>query len=92
MVHIIGVNPCLTGVVQCTANGAAIPSTPTATVTATTTASVTVIMGAVPLLMVGCVVWGVIRAPSLAAHAHLPFNSHTCCAEHAMVMIPMRSH
>jgi hypothetical protein len=77
MVHIIGVNPCLTGVAQCTAKGAAIPSTPTATDTATTTASVTAIMGAVPLLMVGWVVWGLIRAPSLAAHAYPPFNSHT---------------
>ena len=51
--HIIGVNPCLTGVVQCTAMGAAIPSVPTATDTAATIASVTAIMGAVPLLMVG---------------------------------------
>ena len=53
MVHAIGVNPCLTGVVQCTAMGAAIPSTPTAIVTAATIASVTAIMGAVPLLMLG---------------------------------------
>ena len=57
MVHIIGVNPCLTGVAQCTANGAAIPSIPTVIVTAAATiASVTAIMGAVPLLMVGWVV------------------------------------
>jgi hypothetical protein len=77
MVHIIGVNPCLTGVVQCTAMGAAIPSVPTATDTAATIASVTAIMGAVPLLMVGWVVWGLIRAPSLFAHAYPPFNSHT---------------
>jgi len=53
MVHIIGVNPCLTGVAQCTANGAAIPSVPTATDTATTIASVTPTMSAVPLLMLG---------------------------------------
>jgi len=53
MVHIIGVNPCLTGVAQCTAMGAVIPSTPTATDTAATIASVTAIMGAVPLLMLG---------------------------------------
>jgi len=73
MVHAIGVNPCLTGVVQCTANGAAIPRTPTATDTAAaTTASVTAIMGAVPLLMVGWVVWGLIRAPSLIVHASPP--------------------
>jgi hypothetical protein len=51
MVHIIGVNPCLTGVAQCTAMGAVIPSVPTATDTAATIASVTAIMGAVPLLM-----------------------------------------
>ena len=56
MVHVIGVNPCLTGVVQCTAMGAAIPRTPTAIVTAATIASVTVIMNAVPLFMVGWVV------------------------------------
>jgi len=57
MVHVIGVSPCLTGVVQCTAMGAAIPSVPTATDTAAATiASVTAIMSAVPLLMVGWVV------------------------------------
>jgi len=79
MVHIIGVNPCLTGVVQCTAMGAAIPSIPTATVTAATIASVTAIMGAVLLFMVGWVVWGLIRAPSL--FARLPFNSYTWCGD-----------
>jgi len=56
MVHVIGVNPCLTGVVQCTAMGAAIPSVPTATDTAATIASVIPTMSAVPLLMVGWVV------------------------------------
>lgn len=75
--HIIGVKPCLTGVAQCTARGVAIPSVPTVIATAATIASVTATMGAVPLLMVGWVVWGLIRAPSLFAHAYLPFNPHT---------------
>ena len=72
MVHVIGVNPCLTGVVQCTAMGAAIPSVPTAIVTAATIASVIPTMSAVPLLMVGWVVWGLIRAPSLIVRASPP--------------------
>ena len=51
-VHIMGVKPCLTGVAQCTASGAAIPSMPTAAATDATASSIPT-MSAVPLLMFG---------------------------------------
>ena len=89
MVQIIGVNPCLTGVVQWIASGGVTASVPTATATATT-ASITPTTSAVPLFMLGWVVWGLIRAPSLVGYTHnVGCQSRMKCRRDVHLLIPM---